>query len=99
MSSEVATWRQLQDQGVEATLDRVEHLHAARVAAEAELFELATLFADQMSGHELPTETDPAAPGGSGVSGSVVRARREWRSSRVRSSERACSSGPGPRAT
>jgi hypothetical protein len=58
-----AVWERLQDQGVEATLDRVELLHDARVEAEAEQFELVTLFADQMGGDELPTETDPVEPG------------------------------------
>ena len=47
---------------VVATLEEVSRLHAVRADADAALFELAAVFADQHSGDSLP-RTGPVLPG------------------------------------
>ncbi len=53
----------LEQRGVEVTLNRVERLHRVRLDADAEMFELATLFAYQQNGESLPTEQGRCLPG------------------------------------
>ena len=77
---------------VVATLEEVSRLHAVRADADAALFELAAVFADQHSGDTLPARSgaDGAAGHGAGGAGRWGRDPARSRSSPVPSSGPGC---------